>query len=104
MFTVTKTLIIGAASVLSASTTSANDTSSVTFRYDRALSVEANYVAFEMNAKRACEGISNLNGHRAVKKCRISLVAAAVEATKLGSFIAYHQSRTNAVQVASVQR
>jgi hypothetical protein len=105
MFTVSKAFIMGAAAILSASTASANDEVSVTFRYEKALSVEANYKAFALTAKRACDASGSvLNSFKAQKLCRTSLVADAVAATKVGNFIAYHQNRMDAVQIASSGR
>lgn len=105
MFTVSKAFIIGAAAILSASTVSANDAVSVTFRYEKALSVEANYKTFAQTAKRACDSsISALNSFKAQKLCRTSLVADAVAATKVGNFLAYHQNRASEVQIASARR
>ena len=104
MFNTTKTLIIGAVAILSTSTVSARDSITASFTYQKALSVEANYDAFELTAKRACDSMSTLSGYRAHKQCRDSLMAQAVSATKVGGFIAYHQNRADAVQIASAGR
>ena len=105
MLNVSKALIIGAVAILSTSTVSAQDDNIVSFEYQRALSVEANYKAFAQTAKRACDtSISALNSFRAQKLCRTSLVAEAVAATKVGNFITYHQSRESQVQIASARR
>ncbi len=104
MFNIAKTLTLGAAAILSASTASAQDTINATFSYDRAASLEQNYAAFEMTAKRACEGMSSLLPSRANRTCRADLIAQAVSATKLSSFIAYHQNRASNVQIASARR
>lgn len=104
MFTISKAFIIGAVAVLSTSTVSANELITAEFRYERANSVEANYEAFKRTARRACGSVSTTGGFKAQNGCRKSLVADAVAATKVGSFIAYHQSLDSAVQVASARR
>jgi hypothetical protein len=104
VFNISKALIIGAVAILSANTASAQDEISATFRYNQAVSVEANYDAFALTAKRACDQMSALTGYKAHKKCSAGLLVQAVTATKLGSFIAYHQNRMDAVQIASSGR
>jgi hypothetical protein len=104
MFTISKALIIGAVAILSTSAVSAQDNITASFRYQRALTVEANYDAFELTAKRACNVISNLVEFKARKNCRESLLEQAVAATKVGSFIAYHQNLDSSVQIASARR
>ncbi len=97
MLTASKIFILSAAAVLSASTASAQDAADITFRYDRTLSVEKNYAAFERTAKRACDGLFR-EGNRARRKCRVSLIEQAVSATKQGGFITHHESRNTAVR------
>ncbi len=104
MFNPSKALIIAAVAMLSATAVSAQEAETVSFRYDRALSVEANYDAFKLTAKRACDVISTLGGPKAQKECRESLVAQAVTATQVSGFIAFHQNSTDGVQMASVNR
>lgn len=104
MFTISKAFIIGAVAILSTSSVSANELITAEFRYERADSVEVNYKAFKLTAKRACSGVSTTGGFKAQNGCRKALVAQAVEATKVGSFIAYHQSLDNSVQIASARR
>lgn len=104
MLTISKALIIGAVAILSTSSVSAQDDNIVSFEYQRALSVEANYKAFALTAKRACDTMSSLHHAKAIKECRASLVAEAVAATKVGNFIAYHENRESEVKIASARR
>ncbi len=105
MFNLSKAIIIGATAILSNTAAYADDTLSATFRFDRALSVEQNYAAFELTAKRACDAMSALEGIRTHRTCRSDLLTQAVSATGQGSFIAHHEARTGADrQVASLVR
>ena len=103
MPTFAKTLVIGAAAVLSSATAFAEEPFTATFRYDRTQSLERNYAAFEITAKRACNEISPLTSRSMLRKCRSSLVDQAVAATRQAAFIALHAARTGADrQVASL--
>lgn len=99
-----KAFIIGAVAILSASTALAQEAETVTFRYNRALSVEANYEAFRLTAARACSDVSTLGKVNAQRECRENLVAQAVAATQVSGFIAYYQRSMGAVQVALATR
>ncbi len=94
--------IFAAAALLSASTAFAQDSQSVSFRFDRALSVEQNYQAFTLTAKRACEAMSSLTRYSAQQACRSNLVAQAVSATRHGNLIAHHQSHTSLAREVAV--
>lgn len=108
MLTASKIIILSAAAILSVSTASAADTTegtiNATFRYVRADSVEKNYAAFKLTAKRACDAMSSLVGLPKHRECMRGLVAQAVTATKVNSFIAYHQNRASNIQTASAAR
>jgi hypothetical protein len=104
MFNTAKVLIAGAVAILSTSAVVAQDTITSKFRYNRALSVEANHEAYRLTAKRACDYVSTLGGLKAQRECRESLINQAVAATKVSSFTAYHQSRDETVQIASANR
>lgn len=97
MSILSKALIIGTAALLSTSAASAQTDPSFSFRYDRAASVEQNYEVFQRTAKRACESQTLLMTYSKQRECRNSLVSQAVAATKLGSFVAYHASRSGEV-------
>lgn len=105
MFTVPKALTLIAAAILSTSPAFAQDSETVSFRYVRSASVEANYAAFRTTAQRACADLSNLITLTARMECQKSLIAQAVSASRIEDLIALHAKRTGTVhEVASLAR
>jgi hypothetical protein len=105
MFSLSKSLVLGAAAILSSTVAIAQESTDTTFRFDQQKSAEQNYEAFQITAKRACDDMSSLNGYRAEMDCRRSLIDQAVRATRKEGFIAYHDARSNeARKLASLER
>lgn len=98
MFTISKSLIVAAAALVSTAAASAETQEKINFSYDKNASVEQNYAAFARTAKRACSDVSALQGYKGQRACRRELLDQAVSATKQGTLIAHHQQATDAVQ------
>ena len=90
-FIFSKALFAGAAAIALTTAASAQEMVNVDFRYDRALSTEENYSAFERTARRACSHSSVLVTFAQERACRTDLMNQAIAGTRQPSFAAYHQ-------------
>ncbi len=91
MINISKAFAIGFAAIALTAGASAQAGETVDFRYDTAISIQANYAEFERTAKRACDYNSPLYSTKMEQACRADLLDQAVPATKQDAFIAYHQ-------------